>query len=664
VKPDAPACSNAALNPGDSCTVTLVFVPSVQGALAADGSVAPASGLGVKFHLSGSGSGGPATLSLAPTTADLGPVDVGTSASVVFTLSNGGDFDAGTITIQIDGPAPFRLTNNTCGNLVLGPRGQCFFTLTFKPSAFGPASAKVNLRSSTGLATGASVSAVAQDYVLLTIGFAGKGVGAVTGGPEKCPSGNSCAFRVVRTDPNRLPKFALTAEPTPPSVFGGWNGDCSGGNACSVIMDGPHSVTATFDVPMATLNLTVLGLAGHGGKLVSDDGSVSCSGSCPGLSVPVSDTFVLRAMAADGSTFAGWTSGPCSWPDPKCVFAMAGTVNITATFGPQSYMFVTSSTVIPGELGGLERADAQCMTLAQKAGLPGTYAAWLAGSITNANTRIGAGGWIRTDGRVFARDLKSLTDSGSPAVLYPPRLDERGRDLGTQRTPVATNAAATGRPVGSACSEYTSTTGSLVAGDAAAGSTYWTNRSIDLAGCANPQHLYCFRTDLAPGILDPIPQPGRRVFVTSTPFVLSDGIAPNDACKKDAEAAGISDAGVFVAFLATTTTPAINLVNLGGPPWKRMDGVFVVEQAADLASGKLLAPVDATASGTGYYYLKVWSGANDPNSLGTATCNDWTVPTASPGTTGSSASSLAADWFGGGTAPCANGNQRIMCIEP
>src|SRR5262249_58753865 len=95
-------------------------------------------------------------------------------------------------------------------------------------------------------------------------------------------------------------------------------------------------------------------------------------------------------------------------------------------------MCVTSSTVIPGRLNGIAGADAECAARASGAGLPGVYKAWINDKGVDANTRVGAGGWVRTDGRPFTRNLAGLT-AGNQVVYYPPRVDENGNDLRPKR---------------------------------------------------------------------------------------------------------------------------------------------------------------------------------------------------------------------------------------
>lgn len=658
-------CMGAVLNPGGVCTVVFTFNPGAPGTVRADGGVAPTGGTGAKFQLSGTGAGGPATLTLSPSTVNLAAVDVNTTAPVNFTLTNGGDTEAGTITIQVPGAPTFQLTANGCGGSSLGPRSQCAFTVTFAPTTFGPASTTVNVQSSLGLSASATISGTGRDYLPLTIAFAGTGSGTVTGAPQSCRSGATCNISIARVDPNAIPQFVLAAQPSALVLFGGWSGDCTGTGTCTVKMDKARSVTATFNPQMVTLNLTVLGLAGQKGSVVSDDGTIMCKDSCPNLSHAATTSFTLTANPVSGSTFVGWAGSSCMGTSPSCTFPLTAPVTLTATFGPQAYMFVSSSLVIPGNLIGLEGADTECARLATNAHLPGKYAAWLSSSTVNANARVGGGGWLRTDGRPFARDLKSLSDAAYMTVYYPPRLDEYGKDLGNVRTLVATGSNADGSGAGAYCNDYTDTGGSLAMGDAASGAYAWSNSARDAAGCATDRHLYCFRSDLDPVSITPPPQSGRRIFVTTNPFVIRDGLSPDERCWKDAEGSGIPDPKTFVAFVATTSTPALKLVKTIGLPWKRMDDVFVTQQPNDLGGGTLLAPIDVTADGKGYTNARVWTGASNPAAFGSATCGDWKGgATTASGLVGDSQTSAAPPWFDLMSIPCDNTEARLYCIEP
>jgi hypothetical protein len=667
-------CAGRTLPPGASCTVIFTFTPGAPGPAQADVGVSPVGAPGAKLQLTGTGAGGPATLSLSPPGVQLPPVDVNTTAPINFVLTNGGDTEAGSIAIRVPADPPgFQLTANGCGSGPLGPRSQCAFTVTFAPPKLGPVATTVSVESSLGLSAKATVSGTGRDTVTLTIGFSGTGKGTVTGGPQPCPSGATCTLLVTRTDPANLPQFTLAAVPNAYNTFSGWSGDCTG-TTCTVVMDNNHSVNASFTQQMATLNLTVLSLAGHTGTVSSPDGSVKCStsnGSCLGLSVPATGAFVLNAAPNAPSTFAAWTGGVCRGVAPQCPFAMTGTVNIVATFGPQAYMFVTSTTRAPQDLGGIEGADKLCTMLAEKAGLPlGTYMAWLSSSKVAAQERVGRGGWIRTDGRPFAHDLNSLVDPGYYAVLYPPRVDENGRDLakdlGYVHFPVATGSGPDGKPAGSAgqCGDY-STEGPLVMGDAASGSAKWSSNGEDAQGCTSPRRYYCFRTDVtAPGLV-PAKQTGRRVFTTSVPYLLKGGVKPNEFCMQDAKAASLP--GTFVAFIAYNGASAMSGIDLKGLPWQRLDGVFIVEQPSDLGQMRLLAPIDALPNGANYTTASVWTGAAEPRAGGTDTCGDWATPGSIRiyGIVGDSSTTAAPDWFDlPPAAACPSEVVRLTCLDP
>jgi hypothetical protein len=436
---------------------------------------------------------------------------------------------------------------------------------------------------------------------------------------------------------------------------------------CSVLMDQPRSVTATFTVRMIPISLTVLGVAGHAGTLAAEDGSITCSGRCPDLSHAATTSFTLIATAAPGgSTFAAWTSGPCRGTDPTCTFPLTSAVAISATFGPQAYMFVTSSTVVPGMLGGIEGGDTECQRLADNAGLPGTYMAWLSTgtspSDVNARDRVGEGGWIRTDGRPFTRLLGDLADPASLTVYYPPRVDEAGNDLGNVSTLVATGGDKGGRALGDQCNGYTRTTGNLYVGDASSGSGAWNQTQLVPGGCASPFHLYCFRSDMNAGAITPPAEAGRRVFVTTRPFVIGGPANPNVFCQEEANDGGLPNPQGYVAFLATGTTPAMNLIASTGP-WKRLDDVIVADQATDFATGGLLAPFSLAPDGS-YRPDRVWTGAANPTVPGTATCNDWMGATAAA-LAGDGRTSAAPAWFSlGDTIPCSGSITHLMCLEP
>ena len=660
-------CSGATLKPGDTCTLTFTFNPDAPGGMQTNGSVGPAQGPVVQFTLGGTGASGTPTLSMSPSTVDFKAVDIGISSAVGFTVTNNGSADSGAIKIQVNPSSAFQITGDRCSTMTLGKLGQCTFSLVFAPQAIGPVSATITAQTLSGTVATSGAAGVGQDRVQLTVQFAGTGGGTVTGPNLSCQSPTACSIGVVRTDPTAFPRLDLSALADSSSLFSGWSGVCAGTGNCTVLMDASKTVTATFDAALVQIALNVIGLPGQQGTLVADDGSLTCADNCPALTHAASASFTLTAKPGPSSTFAGWTDGPCHGTSPKCTFALTGPTTIAATFGSQSYMFVSSSTIVPGQLGGVAGADKECQRLAGNANLPGVYKAWISTTGSDAKSRVGSGGWVRTDGRPFAQNLATLAILNGQTVYYPPRVDEMGNDLGNAHNFVATGGNADGTAFSSQCGDYTSLSGGVYVGDAAMGSNYWAMRELDSTGCSGSYHLYCFRTDGLAADIVPPPQPGRRIFVSAQPFVPGGSLGADQTCQAEAAAASLANASQFVAFLSTSTTPAMKRIRASGMPWKRADDVFVVRQISDFANGKLIATPGLVANGSQYVTAQVWTGASDPTLLGTGTCQDWTANAATlSGLIGDGATTAAPDWFdiGGVSVPCNNPNLHLICMEP
>jgi hypothetical protein len=155
----------------------------------------------------------------------------------------------------------------------------------------------------------------------------------------------------------------------------------------------------------------------------------------------------------------------------------AGPGNTPAPSGPTVSFFVTSTTSVTGNLGGLAGADATCQRLAQAAGHGArTWRAYLSveRDVTNANQpthardRIGSGPWRNVNGVIVADNLSSLHARTGDAALF---VDERGQRINGQWT-------GSPSPV-----EHDMLTGSNADGTLAAGLTCadWTSDSTAFA---------------------------------------------------------------------------------------------------------------------------------------------------------------------------------------
>ena len=161
---------------------------------------------------------------------------------------------------------------------------------------------------------------------------------------------------------------------------------------------------------------------------------------------------------------------------------------------------------------------------------------------------------------------------------------------------------------------------------------------------------------------------GRIAFASSSALPPGGGLAAADAlCAQEAGNAGLP--GSFKALLATDGASAASRFNLQGGPWVRPDGVAIVDKAADLGAGRLIAPIDVSASGAFDFRWGAWAwaGASSTAAPGDAvsSCASWT----------STASDVLGRWtmpwsispyFGfdasGGPIPC-NSSLRVFCLQ-
>jgi len=158
------------------------------------------------------------------------------------------------------------------------------------------------------LVLGAPASAGPLQEGVSTLTVHVDGEGTVTSDPSgiDCPDECSADFETFS-------EVVLTAEAAPGWTFVGWEG-CSTGSGyrqsaaaetCTVLMDGPQDVTATFEQTSFTLTVHVDGK----GTVTSNPGGIDCPKDCS--SDYDADTEVaLTAKPADGWTFDGWDGCP------------------------------------------------------------------------------------------------------------------------------------------------------------------------------------------------------------------------------------------------------------------------------------------------------------------------------------------------------------------
>lgn len=530
---------------------------------------------------------------------------------------------------------------------------------------------------------------------LLQVTKNGNGSGNVTSDVAGIACGSDCSELY-----NHNTTVVLTATATVPgSEFAGWSGaGCTGLGTCTVSMTAARNVTATFNKTKHAV--TVTALTGNGQVDSSPAGITACTApgtaACTalfdyGTVVTLSPSQPAGTTAANASVFAGWGGACAAFGTADCVLTITTDVTVTATFRiAPNIMFTTSRTYT----GALPNIQAECDALAAAGGLsgagPGQNKTWISmisysTTTTFASLLAAAGnptGWARPDGRAV---FNTLADLAASRVFYPPRLDEKGNDLGeAPRVWTGTNADGTFNSrcffSGTTVIPWAGPQGSAYFGLASASSSMLAtfrpgDTTTSTQTCDVPAHLYCMGVDRKATVGEPR-SPGRVAFTSSGTWAMNSGLgAADDLCRAEATSAGL--AGTFKAFLpgidpVLGLRTAIGRFDTTGPTWVRAgDRVPIVRSANDLAldAFRLLATApNATANGTRISgNIEHWSGARAPfiGADVNDNCNNWS-DAGFLGMAGFSGDTSLSVWWN--YVPfyqrCASGDTRkILCFE-
>jgi hypothetical protein len=367
--------------------------------------------------------------------------------------------------------------------------------------------------------------------------------------------------------------------------------------------------------------------------------SISCGSTCTVTSATYryGTEVDLTATPDSGQQFIGWTSTPssttCTGRFSDCSVTLTQDTTVQANFSPPPNYVFTTSTTQTAALGGLAGADTICKNLAIAAKLPGTYVAWLSTSTVNAVSRLnGASGWIRPGD--FMPVLNNVEDIAKNKFVYPPRMDELGRDVGASQivmTGTNMNGTLNVDPEATTCSSFTSA--ASVAGMYLGGGYASANSSMFTEGtwfdCGQLARLYCFGIDRQAQVAVTSAM-GRHAFLTKGTWLPnSQGImSADELCTAEAANAGMT--GWYKALLAPSGSTMALQFDLTGAPWTRSDGLMLAPSAGLFLSGTATTfgvPPNMSADGSVYYGLQnMWIGAVSPTTLGTdaTTCSNWT----------------------------------------
>jgi hypothetical protein len=306
--------------------------------------------------------------------------------------------------------------------------------------------------------------------------------------------------------------------------------------------------------------------------------------------------------------------------------------------------FVTVATYA-ADLGSSAAADAICQDAADGASLGGAFVALLADSSRDhLDALAGSRGWVDLNGLPIA-DVPSDWVDGR--MRFPLRRTEAGT--------LVTGRVWFGSDVMN-CGDWT-IGGNVPAG--ATGQASSANLLTPTTPCNDPAHLFCVevgRTEPLP----PIDESGRYIFVSTATWQPGGGLASADALCAG-EAASASLPGTYLAVLGSSAGGPLARFDIGGAPWRRVDGVRVAATAAAFAAqpaGDVYPSfVNLDAAGVPRTYVGSHVGS------AAAHCQDWT--SADPGQSAPSGlfSDAAVDTFWTyGQAAC-DRTARILCAQ-
>ncbi len=227
----------------------------------------------------------------------------------------------------------------------------------------------------------------------LSVSKAGTGSGTVTSAPSGISCGATCSASF-----NGGTSVTLSATAAGGSTFAGWSGGgCSGTSTCTVALGANTTVTATFST-IPTFALSVAKAGTGSGTVSSTPSGISCGATC-GASFASGTSVTLTAVAASGSTFAGWSGGGCTGTS-TCTMTVTADASVTATFSTMPTFALTvskagtgsgtvSSTpsgISCGATCGASFASGTSVTLNAAPASGSTFAGWSGGGCTGTST--------------------------------------------------------------------------------------------------------------------------------------------------------------------------------------------------------------------------------------------------------------------------------------
>jgi hypothetical protein len=164
-------------------------------------------------------------------------------------------------------------------------------------------------------------------YIQYTVSVRLKGTGKGT--VTSVPGGIECGTDCTETYVNRT-NLTLIATPEPGSVFDHWSGgSCAGTGPCEHRINSSRLVNAVF-VAVGKRTLTVSKAGTGQGTVTGNLAGIDCGATCS-AEYEAGVKVTLKASAAAGSAFAGWSGEGCTGTG-ACKLMLSEARSVTASF--------------------------------------------------------------------------------------------------------------------------------------------------------------------------------------------------------------------------------------------------------------------------------------------------------------------------------------------
>jgi outer membrane protein assembly factor BamB len=261
-------CAGTVLAGGASCTIGVVFAPTVPGVFLDTLTVSAGTDDSAGATLSGTGN----ALTINPTSWDYGTVTVGTSSHPkAFTVTNHSSITVSPSVGSLAG-SQFTARSDNCRGATLAPGATCTIAVVFRPRGgiFGSTSATLSVSSAPGVITSATLSGASSPIAIVP---ASKNYGTVPVG-----STSTATFTITNVSSSvaffGLPSvtgsgFSITSDNCPISRFGQY---LNPGASCTKVVTFAPSVTATTYHGQLTVSVISPGSATSEARLVGRGG--------------------------------------------------------------------------------------------------------------------------------------------------------------------------------------------------------------------------------------------------------------------------------------------------------------------------------------------------------------------------------------------------------